>query len=70
MVAVPSGRITKTRKTMMKKEYVKPEMVMEEFMAEIAFLDASSIGGNDNETDDNDGFSANDRRGGWGDLWN
>lgn len=57
---------------MVKKEYVKPEMVVEQFMAEIAFLDASgdNIGGNDNVTDDNEGFSANDRRGGWGDLWN
>ena len=39
-------------------------------MAEIAFLGGSSIGGTDNEADDNDGFSANDHRGSWGDLWN
>lgn len=52
---------------MVKKEYVKPEMVVEEFMAEIAFLDASNpeIGGEFGGE-----FDSNDRRGGWGDLWN
>ena len=56
----------------MKKEYVKPEMVVEQFMAEIAFLDASGnpggevgggLGGEEEPL-------SNDRRGGWGDLWN
>lgn len=61
---------------MIKKEYVKPEMVVEQFMAEIAFLDAS---GGDGSTgtipgggtgEGGDGDFSNDRRGGWGDLWN
>lgn len=50
----------------MKKEYVKPEMVVEQFMAEIAFLDTSQTV-EDKEQDD--GFS-NEHRGSWGDLWN
>lgn len=57
---------------MVKKEYVKPEMVVEQFMAEIAFLDASSgnsMGSGDEELGE-DEIGANDRRGGWGDLWN
>ena len=51
----------------MKKEYVKPEMVVEQFMAEIAFLDASVGGGLGEEGEEP---LSNDRRGGWGDLWN
>lgn len=55
----------------MKKEYVKPEMLVEQFMAEVAFLDASSdtnmgIGDGNQKPG---GPAANDHRGGWGNLW-
>ena len=60
---------------MVKKEYVKPEMVVEQFMAEIAFLDASTGNGSGTipgggSEEGGDGDFSNDRRGGWGDLWN
>ena len=55
----------------MKKEYLKPEMDVMEFLGEVLMLDAS--GEHDSTVpggeDDGSGFS-NDRRGGWGDLWN
>ena len=53
----------------MKKEYVKPEMVVEQFMAEIAFLDASgsNVGG---DVGDGGIEETNSHRGSWGDLWN
>ena len=60
----------KNPKRIMKKEYIKPEMMVEQFMAEVAFM----IGSGEHEgnipggEDDGSGFS-NDRRGGWGDLW-
>ncbi len=57
---------------MVKKEYVKPEMVVEEFMAEIAFLEASTGGSTipGGSTDEGgDGEFSNERRGGWGNLW-
>ena len=57
----------------MKKEYVKPEMVVEQFMAELAFLDASGsqteVGGGDGPRPGGS-MDANEHRGGWGDLWN
>ena len=52
----------------MKKEYVKPEMVVEQFMAELAFLVGSQTDMEGGESDLP--LDANDRRGGWGDLWN
>ena len=59
----------------MKKEYVKPTVVVEEFMAELAFLGGSQTEGGDGS---NVGGGAqggvpagsNEHRGGWGDLWN
>ena len=57
----------------MKKEYVKPEMVVEQFMAELAFLDASGsqteVGGGGSERPGGGRPDANEHRGGWGDLW-
>lgn len=51
----------------MKKEYVKPEMVVEQFMAELAFLEGSLVLG------DGEGIPfSNERqsdRGTWGNLW-
>lgn len=49
----------------MKKEYVKPEMVMEEILLGSMLASSASI-----EEGEGDGDYANDRRGGWGDLWN
>ena len=54
----------------MKKEYVKPEMVVEQFMAELAFLGGSGLGGNTDPDGPGEEPLSNDRRGGWGDLWN
>ncbi len=57
---------------MMKKEYVKPAVVVEDFMVELAFL----VGSNNNESNipgeegDITDPAANDRRGSWGDFWN
>ena len=55
----------------MKKEYVKPEMVMEEFISEICLQTTSGGGNVDQEVggEEDDGFS-NSHRGSWGDLWN
>ena len=50
---------------MMKKEYVKPEMVMEEILLEAMIATSIEV-----EEGEDDGRGANDRRGGWGDLWN
>ena len=49
---------------MMKKEYVKPEMVMEVILLETMI--ATSIEVEEGETD---GRGANEHRGGWGNLW-
>ena len=60
----------------MKKEYVKPEMVMEEFISEIYMLGgSSSIDEDENQSgmgqgNTGSGFNANEHRGSWGDLWN
>ena len=51
----------------MKKEYVKPEMVMEEFISEIYMQSTSSNVGGDV---DGDIEETNSHRGSWGDLWN
>ena len=54
---------------MMKKNYVKPETAVENVMVETMI--ATSPGGNVPVTPgEGDGREANDRRGGWGDLWN
>ena len=53
----------------MKKEYIKPEVLVEEVLLEgmLALSDPSQdFDHTEGEGDD----SANDRRGGWGDLWN
>ena len=55
---------------MVKKEYVKPEMVMEEFISEIYMQSTSNDNKQDWEQGDTDGRGANEHRGGWGDLWN
>lgn len=58
----------------MKKEYVKPEMVLEEILLE-GMLALSNGGGNgDTEigggVGDDGPSDANSHRGSWGDLWN
>lgn len=57
-------------KRIMKKEYIKPEMLVEEFISDIYMQSASGDDKMDFEEGDDDGRGANDRRGGWGDLWN
>ena len=54
----------------MKKEYIKPEMVMEIVILESMFATSYSEGMGSNETPGgpND-YNANDRRGTWGSLW-
>lgn len=57
---------------MMKKDYLKPEMDVTEFLGSVLMLDASN--GNESnvpgEEGEGDVFGANDRRGAWGDFWN
>lgn len=58
----------KTR-MIMKKEYIKPEIIVEEIIYETPMLSSSFIPG---EPGDGFEFGANkrqDRRGTWGDLW-
>ena len=56
----------------MKKEYIKPEMVMEIVILESMFATSSDysegMGSNETPGGPND-FNANDRRGTWGSLW-
>ena len=54
----------------MKKEYIKPSM--EETAIETQAMIATSPGGNVDiydKTTDKDAEMGNDRRGGWGNLW-
>lgn len=60
-------------KRIMKKEYIKPEMMVEQFMAEVAFMIGSgehegNITGEDGKGDTSD-FNSNHHRGSWGNLW-
>ena len=72
MTCMSSVGIIKSKKKTMKKVYVKPAVVVEDFMVELAFL----VGSNNNESNvpgeegEGDVFGANDRRGSWGDFWN
>ena len=54
----------------MKKEYIKPEMVVEELLLTGSILTGSTdipvIGGGDVDDDD---VAVNERRGTWGNLW-
>lgn len=55
----------------MKKEYIKPEITMEIVMLESICTvsdNRESMGSNETPGTDDD-FNANDRRGGWGNLW-
>ena len=61
----------------MKKEYVKPEMVMEEILLEGMLAQSGELGGGGTDMGgggvDRPGGGrpdANEHRGGWGDLWN
>ena len=49
----------------MKKDYVKPEMLVEEILLEGMLATSMSV---DQEEDDGD--YSNNRRGTWGSLWN
>lgn len=53
----------------MKKEYVKPEIAIEEIILE-NMLAASSYEEVDINPDESGAATANEHRGGWGDLWN
>lgn len=67
MTCVSSVGIIKSKKTMMKKEYVKPEFLVEDILLETMFA-ASVVEGGDNED-----LGTNERdqsRGTWGDFWN
>lgn len=73
MTCVSSVGIIKSKKTMMKKEYVKPEFLVEDILLETMIATSGNIGDNDTEIEDGEhqgGFGANDRRGAWGDFWN
>ncbi len=57
----------------MRKEYVKPEMVVEQLISEIYMLGASNeneggISGEEGEGGTGD-FNTNGHRGSWGNLW-
>lgn len=57
----------KNQKRIMKKEYIKPEIVVEEFVSEI-YMQSTS----DDEIGQKPGEGiplSNDRRGEWGNLW-
>ena len=49
----------------MKKEYVKPETAVENVMVETMFAASDVI-----QEPDGGELGSNERRGGWGDLWN
>jgi hypothetical protein len=55
----------------MKKMYVKPSIEVVEFYSDVVMQSASDqsfeIGGEDNGSGE---AESNDRRGGWGNLWN
>ena len=58
----------------MKKDYIKPEVHINNFELETSLLDASTGGGNIDDTPgDPDDFSSKDRNNtgdsSWGDLW-
>ena len=56
----------KNQKRIMKKEYIKPEIAVEEFISEIYMESSSIVDG------EGDWFGANDRRerrGSWGNRW-
>lgn len=57
----------KNQKRIMKKEYIKPEMVVEELLTVEMLAASTEFGGDVNENTPPPG--ANDRRGEWGNLW-
>lgn len=71
MTCVSSVGIIKSKKTMMKKEYVKPEVAVEEILLESYMLGMS---GSNVDPDapgvEGDPEEASARRGAWGDFWN
>lgn len=67
MTCVSSVGIIKSKKTMMKKEYVKPALVVEEILLESYMTSTSGMPVPGDESDE---AGANDRRGSWGDFWN
>ena len=68
MTCVSSVGIIKSKKTMMKKEYVKPEFLVEDILLETMI--ATSGAGAGGDLDKEEEPLANDRRGSWGDFWN
>ena len=61
------------KKRIMKKEYIKPEIVTEILMLDsmLASSNLSEEMGSDKIPGGDDAFNANGRRGGgWGNLWN
>ena len=53
----------------MKKEYIKPEMLVEEMLLESSILALSTGEGDDDLPADAPGLRDDNRRGNWGDLW-
>lgn len=57
----------KNQKRIMKKEYIKPEIFVEEILLEGML--ATSVPVNEEESDEFDAPGRQDRRGRWGNLW-
>lgn len=53
----------------MKKDYLKPEMEVMEFVSEM-YMQSASNNNNIGEGDPDQPLDTNNRRGSWGDLWN
>lgn len=53
----------------MKKNYLKPEMDVMEFVTEAIMTKTSFVSGNDEESNDQTHFGSNERRGGSGNIW-
>lgn len=53
----------------MKKEYIKPEMVVEEFLIQDALLVITSNQGVEDEEKDDFANKRREGRGTWGNLW-
>lgn len=55
----------------MKKEYIKPELMVEEVLLEAMLMGGSIIPGEDGEVGEGDILSnkRQNRRGSWGNLW-
>lgn len=53
----------------MKKEYIKPEIIIENILLESMLATSNEYMGSVETPGTDDDFNANDRRGTWGDFW-